>query len=138
MITNNNEAKTMKKHISCDCECKFNSTTCNSNQKWNNKTCQYECKDYHKCKTDYSWNPNACIYENNKYIKSTADTSVIACDKIISVMDIKSTKVTNTIATNVTKSCLSKKVSDCCILHSYISYHITIGNYYYLLSLCKI
>ena len=27
------EAKTMVKHISCDCKWKFNSTTCNSNQK---------------------------------------------------------------------------------------------------------
>ena len=26
-----------KEHISCDCKCKFNSTTWNSNQKWNNK-----------------------------------------------------------------------------------------------------
>ena len=33
MITNKNEAKTMENHISCDCKCKFNSTTCNSNQK---------------------------------------------------------------------------------------------------------
>ena len=33
MITNKNEAKTMTKLISCDCKCKFNSTTCNSNQK---------------------------------------------------------------------------------------------------------
>ena len=32
MITNRNEAKTRTKHISCDCKCKFNSTTCNSNQ----------------------------------------------------------------------------------------------------------
>ena len=31
MITNKNEAKTMAKHISCDCKYKFNSTTCNSN-----------------------------------------------------------------------------------------------------------
>ena len=38
MITNKNEAKTMTKNISCDCKCTFNSTTCNSNQKWNNKT----------------------------------------------------------------------------------------------------
>ena len=29
----------MTKDISCDCKCKLNSTTCNSNQKWNNKTC---------------------------------------------------------------------------------------------------
>ena len=33
MITNKSEAKTMVKHISCDFKCKFNSTTCNSNQK---------------------------------------------------------------------------------------------------------
>ena len=36
----------MTEHISCDCKCKFNSATYNSNQKWNNKTCQCECKDY--------------------------------------------------------------------------------------------
>ena len=52
MITNKNEAKTMTKHISCDCNCKFNSTTCNLDQKWNNKTYQCECKN--KCKKDYS------------------------------------------------------------------------------------
>ena len=37
VITNKNEAAVMAKHISCDCECRFNSTTCNSNQKWNKK-----------------------------------------------------------------------------------------------------
>ena len=31
MITNKNEAKTIAKHISCDCKCKFNNRTCNSN-----------------------------------------------------------------------------------------------------------
>ena len=49
-ITNKNEAKTLVKHITCDCKCKFNSTTCNSNQKWNNNKCQYECENYHQCK----------------------------------------------------------------------------------------
>ena len=34
VITNKNEAKAMTKHISCDCNCKFNSTACNSNQKY--------------------------------------------------------------------------------------------------------
>ena len=48
MITNKEEAKAMTEHISCDCKCKFNSTTCKVNQKWNNKTCQCECKNYHK------------------------------------------------------------------------------------------
>ena len=39
IITNRNEGKTSVKHISCDCKCKFNSTTFNSNQNWNNETC---------------------------------------------------------------------------------------------------
>ena len=34
----------MTEHISCDCKCKFNSTTCNPKRKWNNKTYQCECK----------------------------------------------------------------------------------------------
>ena len=54
MITNKDEAKAMIEHISCDCKCKFNSTTCNSNQKWNNKTCQCECKIFPNCEKDYS------------------------------------------------------------------------------------
>ena len=44
VMTNNDEAKAITKHISCDFKYKFNSTTCNSKQKWNNKTCQRECK----------------------------------------------------------------------------------------------
>ena len=77
MITNKNEAITMTKHISCDCKCKFNSTTYNSNQKWNNRMCQYKCKNYHKCKNDYRWNPSIGIFENSKYLKCLANTSVI-------------------------------------------------------------
>ena len=30
MITNKDEAKAMREHISCDCKCKLNRTTCNS------------------------------------------------------------------------------------------------------------
>ena len=38
IITNKNEVKAMTEHVLCDWKCKFNSTICNSNQKWNNKT----------------------------------------------------------------------------------------------------
>ena len=84
----------------------MSSTTCNSNQKWNNEPCQCECRNYRNCKKDYNWNPRAYICENSKYLKSIADTSVMACDEIISVMDIAptkktNTKMTNTIATNM-------------------------------------
>ena len=45
-----------------------------------------------------------------KYLKSIADTSLITCDEIISVIDIILTKITNTVITNVTKNCHSKRV----------------------------
>ena len=38
-MTSRNQAKTITKHISYYSKCKFNSLTCNPNQKWNNKTC---------------------------------------------------------------------------------------------------
>ena len=64
-------------HISCDCKCTLDITTCTSQQKWNNKTCQCECKNYHhKCEKDYSLNPNTGIFENSKYLKSVIDISV--------------------------------------------------------------
>ena len=52
MITNKNEGKAITKHIFCDCKCKLNNATCNSNQKWNNKRWLCECKDYRKCKNN--------------------------------------------------------------------------------------
>ena len=61
MITNKDEAEAMGEHISCDCKCKFNSTACNSKQKWNNKRCKCECKKYCQCKKYYSWNLSTCI-----------------------------------------------------------------------------
>ena len=114
MITSKNEANAMTEHISDDCKCKFNSTVCNSNQKWNNKTCQCKCKNYRTCKKDYSWNPSTCICENSKYLKST---SGIGCDEVISVMDIISTKKINVTSTP-SINCHSIKVRDCHILHT--------------------
>ena len=47
---------------------------------------------------------------------------ILPCDEIITVMDIVSTKMTNTIATNVKSTasinCHSKSVKDCYILHT--------------------
>ena len=48
----------MTKHISCHCKFTFNSATCKSNQKWNNKASQCEYKNYRTRKKDYSWNPS--------------------------------------------------------------------------------
>ena len=78
---------------------------------WNNKTCQCECKNYHKCEKDYSWNPSTCICENSKYLKSVAATSVTECDQIVIVMDIVSTKKINNVATKNTNS-IAKKMTN--------------------------
>ena len=51
----------MVKNISCDCKCKLNSATSNSNQTWNNETSQCKCKNYRTYKKGYSWNPSTCI-----------------------------------------------------------------------------
>ena len=39
MITGINESKTLTKHISCKCKCRFDETKCKSNQSWNNNKC---------------------------------------------------------------------------------------------------
>ena len=62
IIKNKKEARTITKHII--------------------QTCRCECKNYGKYKKDFS--------DHSKYLKSIADTSVIACDEIISVMDVAS------------------------------------------------
>ena len=36
MIAGINVSKTLIKHRSCECKCKFDGRKCNSNQKWNN------------------------------------------------------------------------------------------------------
>ena len=48
--------------------------------------------------------------ENNKHLKSVATTSAIACDEIISVMDIVSKEATSTIGTNVLISSNDKQI----------------------------
>ena len=53
MITGINESKTLIKHISCECKCKFDGTKRKSNQGWNNDKCRCECKKHHICEKDY-------------------------------------------------------------------------------------
>ena len=39
MVAGKNESKTLTKHISCQCKCKFGGTKCKSNQLQNNDKC---------------------------------------------------------------------------------------------------
>ena len=68
-----NESKTLTKHKSCGCKCKFMGRTRNSNQKWNNDKGWCNCKylrDYHVCEKDV-WNPTTLTCENLKYLGNT-------------------------------------------------------------------
>ena len=64
MITGINESKSLTKHISCDCKCKFDRTKCKLNQWWNNDKCWWECKRHHICEKDYVWNLPTCSFAN--------------------------------------------------------------------------
>ena len=39
MITEISESKTLRKHVSCKCKCKFYGRKCNPDQWWNNDKC---------------------------------------------------------------------------------------------------
>ena len=83
MITGINEWKTLTKHISCECKCRYDGRTCNSDQWWSNDKCRCECKKRRVCEKDYVWNPATCSYENEKILANIMDDLVIACDEII-------------------------------------------------------
>ena len=53
IVARMNELKTLTKHISCECKCKVDRTSCNSGQWGNNGK-------YHV------WNPATCNYQNGK------------------------------------------------------------------------
>ena len=76
MITGINESKTLTKHISCKCNCKFDGRKCKSDQWWNNTKCWCVCKKRHVCGKDYTWNPPTCSCENGKYLASIMDDYV--------------------------------------------------------------
>ena len=63
VITGINESKTLAKHISCECKCKFDGRKC--------RRC--ECKKHHVCEKDHIWNPATSSCKNGKYLASIID-----------------------------------------------------------------
>ena len=96
------EWRILTKHISCNCECKFDCTKCCLNQKWNNEKCQCECKNSKKhcvCKKGYFWNPAACSCKNGKYARSIIGDSVDIGNE---VLDTTKSSLTKTIPAKCT------------------------------------
>ena len=51
-----NESKTLIKHISCKCKCKFDGRKYNSNQRWNDNN--NKSKKTSRVQKGYIWNPS--------------------------------------------------------------------------------
>ena len=49
IVTGIEKLKTLRKHISCDCKCKFDIAKSESNQCWNNNKCRCECNKIQVC-----------------------------------------------------------------------------------------
>ena len=88
MIAGINESKTLTRHLSCECKCKFDVNVIQINGVIMIK-CQCECKKIRVCEKDYIWNPATCICENGKYLTSIMDDSAITCDEVIKSSDDK-------------------------------------------------
>ena len=95
MITGINESRISTKHISSKCECKFDSSKCNLNQKRNNNKCRCECKnpkEHSVGKKGYFLNPAICSRKNGKYVRSIVSHSIVICDEIIEMAKTVPTK----------------------------------------------
>ena len=83
------ESKTLTRHISWKCECKFYSKNCNLNKKWNNNklanvgVSEKIRKNIMSVKKDYIWNPATYSWENGKYSGINIGHPVIICNGII-------------------------------------------------------
>ena len=55
-----NESKTLTKHISCKCTCRFDGRKCNSDEWWNNHKCRCECKKRNVREKYYVWSFSIC------------------------------------------------------------------------------
>ena len=126
MITGINASKTLTKHISCKCKCRFDGKKCSSNQWWNNDKCRCECKTHHICEKDYVWNSATCNCENGKYLACIIDGSGIIYDEIIDVKE-----------TNLNEKYITCKTQNFYILLAFlliiIALLITVSIYCYLI-----
>ena len=82
MITAKNGSKTLAKHMSCECKCKFDGRKYSQNQKWNSYCFSASVKDIIYVKK-IVWNCATCICKNGKYLASIIDDPFGTCDEII-------------------------------------------------------
>ena len=77
--------KTLTKHISYKCKCRFDGRKCNSNQKWNKDKYWCEYKKHCICEKIIF----GILLHVVKYLASIIDDSVIMCDEIVDLEEAK-------------------------------------------------
>ena len=117
MNTGINELKTLAKHISCKCKCRFDGRKCNSNQKWNKDQCCRECKKHNINEKDHILNPVTFRCKNGKYLANIMEDLLITCDEIIDTEVKSHEEETKTIPTS-----FNEKKATCKIQNFYISF----------------
>ena len=66
LVSGINETRHTEWHETCKYKCRFNSSVCNNEQRWNNDKCRCECKeliDKGVCDKGFIWNPRNCECE---------------------------------------------------------------------------
>ena len=69
LMSRTNEARHIKLHETCKCECRLDAIVCNNKQRWNNDKCRCECKkfiDKGVCDKGFIWNASNCECECDK------------------------------------------------------------------------
>ena len=86
IITGINELKTLTKHISCECKCKFDGKNVVQINGGTTINVDMSVKNVVYVKKYYVWNPATQSCENGKYCTSIMGDSAITCDEIIDMI----------------------------------------------------
>ena len=109
IITGINELKTLTKHISCECKCKFDGKN----------YVDMGVKNVVYVKKYYVWNPATQSCENGKYFTSIMGDSAITCDEIIDMI-LPMMKKTKTIPANFNEKKATCKTQNFYILLTFL------------------
>ena len=63
LISRTNKTRYIECHETCKYKCRSDASVCNNKQRWNNKKCRCECKEWidkGRCDEGFIWNPSNC------------------------------------------------------------------------------
>ena len=109
MITWIDESRTLTKHKSYECRCRFDGKKLLQINVGIKINVDVSVKTS-VCEKDYIWNLSTCSCENGKYLASIMDDSAIMCDEIIDAEAKSNDEETKTIPTNFNEKNISCKI----------------------------